>query len=342
VEQDRGSDTVDANVHLGFAVDGREYTEAAAVLKALGVKSVHLMTNNPRKVSGLATSGIEIESVRGVPVAAHLRNMRYLETKRDRLGHSTPLGDELTEATAMPVDVTQLLGELRPPTTRPYVVLKYAQSIDGRIATASGDSKWISGPAERVISHALRARCDAIMVGVGTVVKDNPQLTVRMVPGASPVRVVLDSTLRIPLDARVLDDDATTIVLTTTKSSASKLHELRDRNIGVRVVPAGPAGVDLAPALRLVRDMGVQSLVVEGGARVITSLLAASLVDRLVVGVAPMVMGRGLEGVGDLGVFHVRQGVALTNRSVHLVGDDVVIAWDVGRDAPHPAPVATT
>ena len=82
--------------------------------------------------------------------------------------------------------------------------LKYAQSLDGRIATATGDSKWISGETERRFSHALRAACDGVLVGVGTAIRDRPQLTVRMVPGASPHRIVLDSTLRLPVDSPVL------------------------------------------------------------------------------------------------------------------------------------------
>ena len=332
VEQDRGSDTVDANVHLGFAVDGREYAEAAVVLQRLGVKSVRLMTNNPEKVTGLQASGLQIESVRGVPVAAHVRNARYLKTKQDRLGHLTPLGTKLGEAVAVPVDVTQMLGRLRPRPTRPYVVLKYAQSIDGRIATATGESRWISGHAERTISHALRAHCDAIMVGIGTVLKDDPQLTVRMVPGASPVRVILDSALRIPLDARVIEDESATLVITTDRSCEAKREQLRERNVGVRVIEGGPAGVDLTAALRLLRDVGIQSLLVEGGAQLITSLLAESLVDRMIVGLAPIVMGAGIEGVGDLGVLEVAEGVSLTNRSVHLVDDDVLIAWDVASE----------
>ena len=112
------------------------------------------------------------------------------------------------------LDVSELLGTGRPP-DRPYVVLKFAQTLDGRIATATGDARWISGESERRVSHALRAACDGVLVGVGTVVRDDPQLTVRMVPGASPLRFVLDSTLRLPLDANILEPDAATTILTT-------------------------------------------------------------------------------------------------------------------------------
>jgi riboflavin-specific deaminase-like protein len=210
-------------------------------------------------------------------------------------------------------------------------VLKYAQTLDGRIATSSGDSKWISGADERAISHALRAACDAVLVGVGTVVSDDPQLTVRMVPGASPVRVVLDSTLRTPPTARVLDDAAATILFTTDRATPGRVDELRARQVGVRLVPSGRGGADLMSALTDLRATGVRSLLVEGGAKVITSVLAEGLADRLIVAVAPTIVGAGTEAIGDLGISTVASGVRLTNRSLHVMADDLLIAWDVAR-----------
>jgi 3,4-dihydroxy 2-butanone 4-phosphate synthase/GTP cyclohydrolase II len=331
VEQDHGADTVDANLRLGLPVDLRSYDDAAAVLHKLGVRSVRLITNNPAKVTGLEAAGVIVEQVQPIPIAAHLRNNGYVRTKQQRLGHhdgATPLNgwDEPV------LDVTELLGTVRTHPDRPYVVLKYAQTLDGRIATASGDSKWISGADERAISHALRAACDAVLVGVGTVVSDDPQLTVRMVPGASPVRVVLDSTLRIPPTARVLDDAAATILFTTDRASPERVDELRSRQIGVRLVPAGPDGVDIPAALSDLHASRVRSLLVEGGAKVITAMLAAGLADRLIVAVAPTIVGAGTEAIGDLGISTVDSGLRLTNRSLHVMADDLLIAWDVAGD----------
>jgi GTP cyclohydrolase II len=330
VEQDHGADTVDANLHIGMPVDLRNYDHAAAVLRELGVRSIRLITNNPNKVEGLTEAGIRVEALRPLPMAPHSKNLGYLRTKEERLGHISPLGealeDELGDA---PPEVGELMGTVSVPDDRPYVVLKYAQTLDGRIATSTGDARWISSKKERAVSHALRARCDGIMVGVGTLLSDDPKLTVRLVPGASPVRVVLDSNLRSPLDAHAFDEEAATIVITTDTSDEATRARLRERNVGVRVVSRGESGVDLGAALRILRREGTETLLVEGGSQVITSLLAAGCVDRLIVSLAPMVMGTGIQGVGDLGTRRVQESVTLENRSVHLVGTDVLIAGDV-------------
>jgi 3,4-dihydroxy 2-butanone 4-phosphate synthase/GTP cyclohydrolase II len=329
VEQDRGMDTVDANLHLGLPVDARDFGGAALVLKSLGVKRVRLLTNNPAKVTQLQANGIVVDEVRNLPVAPHLRSRRYLEAKERKLGHAMPPGPAPAGPEDIGLDVARLVGPMPAPAGRPFVLLKYAQSLDGRIATAGGDASWISGNAERRLCHALRASCDAVMVGAGTVRHDDPRLTVRMVEGVSPLRVVLDSRLRVHEEARVLDDDAPTVVFTTARADPATAERLRRRDIDVRLVPASEDGVDLPSVLRCLAARGVQTLMVEGGAGVITSLLRAGLVDRLVATVAPIVLGRGIEGVGDLHVAAVSQAIRLRNTSVTLVGDDVLIAGDL-------------
>jgi GTP cyclohydrolase II len=330
MEQDRGADTVDANLRLGLPADGRDYAAAGAVLQALGVGSVRLLSNNPAKVTGLREAGVQIADVVPLATAPQTRNRRYLATKSTRFGHLRPTGAALTQVPlpAAPVDVGVLLGPARPRGDRPYVLVKYAQTLDGRIATSTGDSRWISGESERQLSHALRAACDAVLVGAGTARHDDPQLTVRLVPGASPMRVLLDTRLSVPPTAKVFAEGAAT-VYTTVAGSSDRTAELQAAGVGVRVVPAGPGGVDLVAVLADLRSAGVETLMVEGGAAVITSLLHAGLVDRLVVSISPTVLGSGVEAVGQLGSTRIVDGVRLTNRSVHLVGADVVLAWDV-------------
>jgi 3,4-dihydroxy 2-butanone 4-phosphate synthase/GTP cyclohydrolase II len=329
VAQDDGADTVDANRHLGLPVDGREYGEAAAVLAALGVRSVRLITNNPRKVSGLRAAGIIVDDVVPLPTAAHHRNLGYLATKVARMDHVRPTGNPLAAVTDGVVDVAELIGHLSASEHRPAVIVKYAQTLDGRIATSSGDARWISGEAERTVSHALRAACDGVMVGVTTVITDDPQLTVRMVPGASPTRVIVDSTLRLPTTARVLDDEASTIILTTERSSSSRRAELRARGVAVDVVAEHDGRVDLEAAVQQLRDRGMELLLAEGGAGVITGLLRARLVDRLIVAIAPLVIGAGRSAVDQLDITRIADGIHLHNRTVVPVGDDVLMAWDV-------------
>jgi GTP cyclohydrolase II len=346
--QDLGHDTVEANRELGLPVDGRDYREAVEALARAGVRGVRLLTNNPDKARAVEAGGITVEEVVPLQTAPHARNLDYLETKRRRLGHLAPGGSPLATAGVAvddgwnqpangqghALDVTPLLGEIRRAQERPYVVLKYAQTLDGRIATASGDAKWISGEPERRISHAMRAACDAVMVGIGTVLRDDPRLTVRMVPGVSPIRVVLDSRLRVPLDAGVLDPDAVTIVVTTARSSPARREALRERRVRVEVVREGPQGLDLHEGLARLADLGIRSLLVEGGARVITSLLREGFADRVVVALAPMLLGKGTEAVGDLGVAEVVQALRLVNPTRHAAGTDLLIAADLDGRPP--------
>jgi GTP cyclohydrolase II len=329
LEQDRGADTVDANLRLGLAVDARDYSEAAHVLTEIGVRSVRLLSNNPRKAAALQQAGIVVAAMQPLATAAHIRNRQYLDTKRLRLGHRSPTGSPLVAVPDAPVEVGALLGAVRPRPYRPYVLVKYAQTLDGRIATTTGDSKWISGEAERRISHALRSTCDAVLVGAGTVATDDPQLTVRMVPGASPLRVVLDSTIRTPLDAHVFSGDAATMLITSPAADAAKVAAVQAAGAAVRVAKSGPHGVDIPDALRLLRAAGVTSVLVEGGGRVITSMLRSRLVDRLVVSISPTIIGAGVAAVGSLGITRIAGGIRLANRSVHLAGEDLLVAWDV-------------
>jgi GTP cyclohydrolase II len=328
--QDEGLDTLEANRHLGLPPDAREYGDAAACLAALGVRTVRLLTNNPHKVARLRGAGVEVEEVIALATSPHARNLGYLRAKEARMGHVRPTGDDLGASVPRALDVTALLGSVAARDHRPYVVLKYAQTLDGRIATRTGDSKWISGEPERRASHALRAACDAVLVGIGTVIADDPQLTVRLVPGASPLRIVLDTTLRVPAASQILADTTPTRVITTERSSPERREELRTNGVTVQVVNTEPPwGVDLAAALALLRQTGIRSLLVEGGAAVITSFLRGRLADRAVVAIAPMILGAGTEAVGDLRAARVSDGLRLTGRSVHLLGDDIVVTGDV-------------
>jgi riboflavin biosynthesis pyrimidine reductase len=131
----------------------------------------------------------------------------------------------------------------------------------------------------------------------------------------------------------VLQPDAGTIVVTTPAASAERRAALRGTGAAVETVVAAPGGVDLAQALRVLRGRGIRTLLVEGGSRLLTSLLAADVVDRVIVGIAPTILGAGTDAVGDLGVSRVAEGVRLANRAVYLAGEDLILAGDIDRDA---------
>ena len=220
----------------------------------------------------------------------------------------------------------------------PAVTLGYAQTLDGRLATSTGESRWISAPESLRLSHQLRAEHDAIMVGVGTALKDDPRLTVRLVAGRSPLRVVVDSTLRTPPTAAVLTDGASpgTVLAVTDRAPAAKRDEVRALGATVLCLPADTGGrVDLASLLTALHDRGVRSVLVEGGAGMITALLRARLVDRLVVCVAPKILGSGIEAVGDLGISELARTLIVADAAVTPYGADLVLDGRVDYpDAP--------
>jgi diaminohydroxyphosphoribosylaminopyrimidine deaminase / 5-amino-6-(5-phosphoribosylamino)uracil reductase len=214
------------------------------------------------------------------------------------------------------------------PIPRPVVTLSYAQTLDGRLATSTGSSQWISSPESLRFSHELRANHDAIMVGVGTVCKDDPRLTVRFAAGRNPLRVVVDSTLRTPLTAAVLTKGAapSTVLAVTDRAPAVKCDRVRALGAAVLCLPTDAGGgVDLFALLAALHRRGVGSVLVEGGARVITALLQARLADRLVVCVAPKILGAGIEAVGDLGIRELARTLLMTDTSVTPYGVDLVL-----------------
>jgi 5-amino-6-(5-phosphoribosylamino)uracil reductase/diaminohydroxyphosphoribosylaminopyrimidine deaminase/5-amino-6-(5-phosphoribosylamino)uracil reductase len=212
---------------------------------------------------------------------------------------------------------------------RPTVTVSYAQTLDGRLAAANGSSRWISAPESLRFAHTLRAEHDAVAVGAGTACKDDPRLTVRLVPGKDPLRVVVDSTLRTPLSAALLADGAAegTVLAVTDRASEGRCEEALSLGATVIKVPANAAGrVDLRVLLsELYSSLGVRSVMVEGGAALITSFLNDRLVDRLAVCIAPKILGRGIEAVGDLGISDLSDSLILADTSVTPYGVDLVL-----------------
>jgi riboflavin-specific deaminase-like protein len=184
---------------------------------------------------------------------------------------------------------------------RPYVTLSWAQSLDGRIATSTGDSRWIGGPESLTFAHELRRDNEAILVGIGTVLADNPRLTCRIPGGRNPRRVVLDARLRLPPDAALADISEAPTAVYTAASDPKLEAPLAARGVEIRRAFREGSGLDLVQVLDDLGARGVATLFVEGGAAVLTSFLAAGLADRVVVVTAPFLIGGGVSAVGDLG-----------------------------------------
>lgn len=210
---------------------------------------------------------------------------------------------------------------------RPFVILKLAASLDGRIATATGESRWISGPAARRWVHGLRNRIDAVMVGSGTVLADDPALTCRMRGGRDPVRVVVDGGLRISPRARLLRQRsaAATIVATTARAATARGRAFARAGAEVVVVPGRGPRVDLAALLRLLGERGVVSVLVEGGGELAAALLRARLVDRVAIVTAPILLGGdGRPMLGGLGLRRLAGAPRLVGSRVVSLGPDLL------------------
>ncbi|MDQ0088169.1 diaminohydroxyphosphoribosylaminopyrimidine deaminase/5-amino-6-(5-phosphoribosylamino)uracil reductase [Paenibacillus anaericanus] len=210
----------------------------------------------------------------------------------------------------------------------PYVTIKTASTLDGKVASKSGDSKWISNESSREIVHTMRHRHQGIMVGVGTVIADDPQLTTRLeVPGLSPIRIVVDSTLRIPESSKVLTDGlAQTIILTTSQADEGSLSRLTKQ--GITVIPCGDGPeVNLYLGLTKLGEMDISSVLVEGGGRLNGSLIHKKLADEIVLFFAPKLVG-GYESPGNFmfdGFDLMQDAITLSDIQVEQIGDNVCI-----------------
>ncbi len=218
----------------------------------------------------------------------------------------------------------------------PWVTLKSAITLDGKIATATGDSRWISGQRARAWAHRLRDQVDAIVVGANTVRLDNPRLTTRLPRGGghNPVRVVVDSRLRLSAERAVFakTSGAPTIVATLQDPSGLRARRLRRRGVEVLRVQGRGGRVDLADLLHQLGGRGMLHLLVEGGAQLHAGFLRQGLADELVLFIAPsLIGGDGLSWVGSLGVRRMKQAIKVRDLAVERVGEDLLVRARVLR-----------
>lgn len=230
-------------------------------------------------------------------------------------------------------------------TKLPYVVVKYAMTLDGKIASRTGASKWITGETAREHVHRMRGRYAAILAGIGTVLADDPMLNCR-VPGAhQPVRIVVDSQLRIPLESRLVQTAkdfpliiATAVNLTENDTasvgkSAEKRKQLEKAGAEVRVLPGEDGRVDLKALLEELGERQISSVLAEGGGEIHESLLRTGYVNHVMAYVAPILMGGrdAKSPIEGLGAENPNAAVKLANRRITELGDDLLIEYDVTR-----------
>lgn len=213
-------------------------------------------------------------------------------------------------------------------TKKPFVIGKIAQSLDGKIALSTGESKWITGEPARVKVHELRNWYDAVMVGIGTVLADDPFLTCRLPGGRKNlIRIIVDSTAKIPLDARVFKgSEGRIIVATTDMADKKKIKTLRSKGVDVIETDTKDGKVDLVQFSEILGDREITSVLVEGGPRLLTSLIRENLIDKLLIFLAPIFLGgSGLSSVGDLFIGELKKAPRFKFQSVKQVGNDLMI-----------------
>lgn len=209
----------------------------------------------------------------------------------------------------------------------PFVTLKIATSLDGKTATVSGESRWITGEASRRDGHELRHRHDAILVGIGTVLADNPQLTARLEEGArQPTRIVLDTHLRIPAGARLLtDNSAPTWIFTGADIDNKKAEQIRRGHVDI--IKLNTSDINIKDVLKYLGEKGVTSLLVEGGATIHGSFLQAKAFDQVIAYLAPKLIGgqTAAAAIGGTGIEHLADVPELSIIHVGRLGDDIKI-----------------
>ncbi|MFK5633467.1 GTP cyclohydrolase II [Ornithinimicrobium sp. LYQ103] len=326
--QDAGLDTVDANLELGHPADARTYDQTAAMLADLGVHRIRLLSSNPAKEEALTALGVEVVARQALIMPARPENEHYLRTKRDRMGHDRVAAGEWHLLLAGTVPTAGVLAERYGDLVRPggpAVVAQLGQSLDGFIASRTGDARFVTGEEDREHLHRLRALVDAVVVGATTAAADDARLTVRAVAGQHPVRVVLDPRGVLPADATMLVDGTAPTVWVVGPSVPVPEHLAP--HVEVVVWPEEGAMEPVA-VLALLRDRGLGRVLVEGGGRLVSAFVRAGVVDRLYLTTAPLLIGDGVPGLRVAGADRLDDALRPPVRR-WVLGEDVVTEFDL-------------
>lgn len=328
------SDMVEANRQLGRADDERSCEMAALILNQLGVQSIRLLTNNPRKIKGLRQTGIQVTERIPLPGRVTDQNRHYLETKQDTLDHfiQSPTAPAQHPETPTPRHVLQKFRQMqqdlitRGNGNRPAVTASFAQSLDGSIALIPSESFTISCREALQVTHGLRAMHDAILIGIGTLLADDPRLTVRFEDGHDPRPVIVDSTLRIPETCKILQSHPEPPLLATTElAETGKVRAIEKLGAEILLVKAtSDKRVDLRDLLATLARRNISSVMVEGGSQILTSFFIEKLVDMLVITIAPLLLG-GVRGIGPFDSLDPGKIPVIHDLQHMPVGEDLIV-----------------
>ncbi|MCX7835141.1 MAG: bifunctional diaminohydroxyphosphoribosylaminopyrimidine deaminase/5-amino-6-(5-phosphoribosylamino)uracil reductase RibD [bacterium] len=212
----------------------------------------------------------------------------------------------------------------------PYTILKIAQSLDGKIATSTGQSQWITGELSRRFVHQVRSEVDAVIVGIGTVLQDDPLLNVRLVKGQNPIRIILDSRFRTPPTAKLFQIPSPIIVMGIAGEGVDRQLKLKQAGAEVIELPKADEHLSLFDALRVLPRRGINRILVEGGRKIATEFLKKKLVDELIVAIAPKIIGEdGISSFSSLGITHVDEAIHFKHLHIERFGNDIHLRLQV-------------
>lgn len=294
--QDNGYDTVEANIALGHKPDERDFTLAASILIELGVKSIKLISNNPGKFKPLIDSGIKIKSRIPLPPRLTPENVTYLRTKVSKMNHKIDFDGLSSTSPERETILRYVTRKIKNSINqnRPFITLSYAQTMDGCIAAEKNKQLSLSDQESLIMTHQIRSKHDAILVGIGTILADNPQLTVRRVHGKNPQPIILDTNLRFPVNAKLLKGSILPWIFTGETSSTRKKKKLEHLGAKVFRLPSERNVIKLENLMLKLATLKISSVMVEGGAEVITNFINNGLADLIISTITPFLIGKGV------------------------------------------------
>jgi len=208
---------------------------------------------------------------------------------------------------------------------KPFVILKLAMSLDGKIATSTGDSKYITSKEARKFVHQIRNDVDGVMVGINTITRDNPILDSRLVNGKNPIKVILDSSLKISERSKVLKDPGKVIIATTKKAPKKKVNKLHQKGVTILTLKPKHGLVDLKELMKELGKSEITSVMIEGGGELSGNAIKEGIVNKILMFTAPKLIGNGLNPIKNLGVKKVEKAIKLKNISTSRIGKDIMV-----------------